>query len=84
MSSPLFPRTELRLPGGTVTIVAPDASRRAPYIRSAAINGRACSRPWLRFSRISHGATMHVELQAAPTRWGSQPDQAPPSYPAGR
>lgn len=84
MSSPLFPRAELRLPRGTVTIVAPDASRRAQYIRSVAINGHAYSRPWLRFRRISPGATVHVELQATPTRWGSQPDQAPPSYPAGR
>jgi predicted alpha-1,2-mannosidase len=80
LGSPLFPRVTVRLPRGTLRIEAPRAAPARPYVRSLALDGRAWKRPWLRYGRLSGGATLRYGLGAKPTAWGSAARLAPPSY----
>ncbi len=84
LGSPLFPRTDLRLPGGVVSITARGAAPRAPYVQRLALGGRTWNRPWLRLADIARGAHLSFVLGPAPNRgWGSRPSARPPSYGPG-
>ena len=80
IGSPMFERTSLHLPGGTVRIDAPGASPSRPYVRDLMIDGRAHQAPWLRFRDLSDGAAMKFRTAADPQDWGSERRAAPPSF----
>jgi predicted alpha-1,2-mannosidase len=83
LASPLFRKTEIHLPGGTVTISAPNARSGRPYLRSLTINAAPVNRPWIRFSDIAAGATLTYDLAPTPDlAWGSANGDAPPSFAA--
>ena len=85
VGSPLFPKTVLHLPGGTVTIIGRGAAKDAPYVQDLMVNGQAWNKPWLRYSDISHGGSLVYDLSAtANTNWGAAPANAPPSYEDGK
>ena len=85
LGSPLFPKAVVHLPGGDVTITGNGAAKDAPYVQSLMVNGQAWSKPWIRYSDISHGGTLVYDLGTAPnTSWGSNPSDAPPSYADGK
>ncbi len=81
LSSPLFKRASLRLPGGTLTIAGKGASRRTRFIRTASLDGRPQTAPWISFCALRDGATLRLRLAAKPNPgWGSGPGERPPSF----
>lgn len=81
LGSPLFPKTILHLRQGDVVIEANEAATDAPYVQSLIINGQPWNKPWIRFSDISHGATLTYTLGKTPNEnWGSSLNDIPPSY----
>ncbi len=85
LGSPLFPKTVIHLPGGDVAIIGNGAAKDAPYVQSLTMDGRAITKPWIRFAGISYGGTLVYNLDTAPnTSWGSAPQDAPPSFNGGK
>jgi predicted alpha-1,2-mannosidase len=80
LGSPLFPRVTVRLPHGTLRIVAPRAAPGRPYVRALELHGRTWKRPWLRYRQLAGGATLRFALGGRATSWGSGAGLAPPSY----
>ena len=84
IGSPLFPKAIVHLQTGDITITANGAGKNSPYVQSLTVDGKACNKPWLRFSDINHNGTMDYDLGASPnTSWGSNASDAPPSYAGG-
>jgi predicted alpha-1,2-mannosidase len=82
--SPMFPKAVLHLPDGDVTIIGRGAAPDAPYVQDLKVNGHSWNMPWLRYSNISHGATLAFDLgDTANTHWGGNLVDAPPSYSGG-
>jgi predicted alpha-1,2-mannosidase len=82
LGSPLFPKAVVHRAGGDVTIEAPDADRENLYVRALTLDGRPWRNPWLPASFAQHGGTLRFALGAQPDRhWGSDPADAPPSFP---
>jgi len=81
IGSPLFQKAVLRLPAGDVTIEAPSAARKRPYVHGLTLNGVPHDRPWLTFAELT-GGQLHFSLDRNPDQaWGSNPADAPPSFP---
>jgi predicted alpha-1,2-mannosidase len=83
LASPIFPRIVIRPAGGTtITITAPQAGADMPYVRGLSVDGRATTRPWLPEAFVAEGGRLEYELSAEPdTKWGTAPEDAPPSFP---
>ena len=80
ISSPLFPRATIRLPGGSFTITAPGASLLGKYVQSASLNGRPVERTWFTHDAITPGGNLELRMGGIPNeRWGVGPDAVPPS-----
>jgi putative alpha-1,2-mannosidase len=84
LAGPVFSKVVIHLhepyAGKTFTIKAAGAATDAPYIQSAALNGRAHSQNWISFHDIAAGGALHFVLGAKPNlAWGSAPGDAPPS-----
>jgi predicted alpha-1,2-mannosidase len=85
LGSPLFPKTVLHLPNGTVTILGKGAAKDAPFVQSLKVNGQIWNKPWIRYSDISRGGTLDYGLGSATnTSWGGNLADAPPSYDGGK
>ncbi|HVU35131.1 MAG TPA: GH92 family glycosyl hydrolase [Opitutaceae bacterium] len=81
LGSPLFPEAIVHLAGGDLVIRGDGAGAGAPYVQRLKIDGREWSKPWLRFSTLSQGATIEYRLGPTPrTDWGADANDAPPSY----
>lgn len=83
IGSPLFKQARVRLPGGgTLTVNAPQNSPENVYVQSLRLNGKPWRKTWLPHAAIAKGATLDFEMGPTPSRWGSAPDDAPPSLTA--
>ncbi len=81
IGSPLFQKAVIHLPSGNVTIIGNGAAKDAPYVQKLEVNGKSWSKPWIRFTDLSHGSTIKYELGSKPNKnWGIAPQDAPPSY----
>jgi predicted alpha-1,2-mannosidase len=81
IGSPLFESATLRLGGGReLRIRAPKAAPARPYVAGLELGGSTHKSPWLRFRKLRGGGTLDFALAAEPTRWGSAPKLAPPSF----
>jgi predicted alpha-1,2-mannosidase len=81
LASPGFPLIVIHPGhGGTITIRAPGASPGRYFVRSLRVNGRASQRLFVPWSALAHGGSMRWSLTSRPTRWGTGPGNAPPSY----
>ncbi len=81
LGSPLFPKAVLHLKEGDVTIEGVGAAGDSPYVQSLSVNGRPWTKPWIRFSDISHGGHLIYKLGPRPNKnWGTAREAAPPSY----
>lgn len=85
LNSPMFPDATIHLGNGkTIRIEAENAGAANPYIQSLTVNGQAFQHTWLDDDTWSHGATLRFKLGPTPNKqWGSQPQDAPPSFPDG-
>src|SRR5690625_1896842 len=82
LGSPLFPHAVVHRPGGDVVIDAPGASSRKLYVQALTLSGKPRTKPWLLAAFAQHGGTLHFTLGARPDKqWGSDPADAPPSFP---
>ncbi|MGN6728731.1 MAG: GH92 family glycosyl hydrolase [Rhodanobacteraceae bacterium] len=82
LGSPLFPKAVIHRKGGDVVIEAPDANDANLYVQSLTLDGKAHDKPWLPSSFAGHGGHLRFTLGAQPdTHWGSDPSNAPPSFP---
>jgi predicted alpha-1,2-mannosidase len=75
IGSPLFPRATLNLENGRQFVVrAPNAAPAAPYIQSAALNGRPYSKPFLDCADILAGGELVLVMGEKPNPgWGAGP-----------
>jgi len=85
LGSPLFPFIRIERPAGNhITIRAPDADADMPFVHRLRVNGEPWSRPWLPEGFVEEGGELSFTLASAPdVRWGSRPEDAPPSFPPG-
>jgi predicted alpha-1,2-mannosidase len=82
LGSPLFPKAVIHRKGGDVVIEAPDVNDANLYVQSLTLDGKPLDKPWLPASFAGHGGHLRFTLGAQPdTHWGSDPDDAPPSFP---
>lgn len=79
--SPLFPKAVIHLKNGRLTIEGHGGFVDAPYIQSLKVDGKIWEKPWVEFSKISHGGTLSFKLGTKPDKeWGGSPKNLPPSY----
>ena len=85
IGSPIFAKTRIRMGNGKeFAIIADHVSTQNKYIQSATLNGRPLDKPWFRHSDIANGGTLTLEMGPAPNfKWGSAPEDAPPSMSTG-
>jgi predicted alpha-1,2-mannosidase len=78
VGSPTFPHAVLDLGGGKTLIVdAPAAGPDAIYVKSVTLNGTALDKPSFRHADIAAGGTLHFEMSATPTGWGTAGPDVP-------
>jgi predicted alpha-1,2-mannosidase len=84
IGSPIFSKSVIRMGNGKLfTVIAHDVSARNKYIESAQLSGRPLERPWFRHSDIASGGTLVLQMSDKPNlKWGSAPEDAPPSMSA--
>ncbi len=83
LSTPAFARAEIRLGGGRrLTLVAPGAGRKRPYVSSVTLDGVPLERSWVRAGELGADSQLRYELSSTPTSWatGGAP---PPDFAAG-
>ncbi|WP_232323612.1 GH92 family glycosyl hydrolase [Catenuloplanes japonicus] len=80
LTSPLFPRAEIRLPTGrTLAVTAPAASASNLYIQAVTVDGRASTKTFIPARMVERGGTVAFTLAATPnTVWGTSPSDVPP------
>lgn len=81
IGSPIFKEVHLKLRKGTLTILAPNASRENCYVQSLTLNGKPYDRNWFAHDDIFSGDnTLRFEMGPQPnTSWGSAPNARPKS-----
>lgn len=79
IGSPLFQRLQLKHNHGTLTILAPEASRENCYIQSVLLNGKPYSRSWITHSDLfSANAVLEFHMGSQPNPvWGSSATDVP-------
>ena len=66
--------------GKVFRIMANHVSAQNKYIQSARLNGRIWTKPWFAHADIANGGTLELEMGDRPNlRWGSRPEDSPPS-----
>jgi predicted alpha-1,2-mannosidase len=81
LGSPLFPRAVIDVDGHQVTIGAPKASDKTPFVRGLTINRHVVRRPWITYSTLAKGADLTYRLAAHPSRgWAASTNATPPSF----
>jgi len=81
IGSPLFDEAIVHLGNGKDLIIqAKNNSEKNLYIQSAKLNGRAWNKPWFSHADIANGGTFVFQMGSKPNlKWGSAPEDAPPS-----
>ena len=85
ISSPLFEKVTIHLDekyykGGKFVIEAKNVSNENRYIQSAKLNGKKLSKPWFYHSELVNGGELELIMGKKPNyKWGSRPQDAPPS-----
>jgi predicted alpha-1,2-mannosidase len=64
LGTPIFPKTTLTLPGGTLTITAPDTSAKNMIPKSYTFNGAPLTKPRLEHAELSKGGALNFVLSS--------------------
>lgn len=68
---PVFDEVAISLPENKVfTIIARNNSKRAKYIKSVTLNGKALDTPFFNHSDLADGGSMIITMSETPTKWG--------------
>jgi predicted alpha-1,2-mannosidase len=67
--APLFPKAEVKVPGGTLTIVADGLSESNKYIHKVTFNGKTLNQGWISWDEINQGGTLVYEMGSEAARW---------------
>jgi predicted alpha-1,2-mannosidase len=79
--SPLFDEAEMDLGGGkTLRIRANNNGPDKPYIQSVRWNGQNWTKNWISHADLVKGGKLVFEMGAQPSKFGSAPQDRPPSY----
>ncbi|HEX7339657.1 MAG TPA: GH92 family glycosyl hydrolase [Rhodanobacteraceae bacterium] len=86
LGSPIFNDIKMHMGNGkTFEIMAKHNSVRNMYIQSATLDGKPWNKPWFSQSDIAQGGKLVLTMGPSPNKkWGSAPDDAPPSMSAPR
>ncbi len=81
IGSPLFGKASIKLGNGkTFVVEAVNNSSENKYIQSATLNGKPLNKTWISQQDINNGGTLVFQMGAEPNKkWGSKPEDAPPS-----
>jgi predicted alpha-1,2-mannosidase len=72
VASPVFPRTTIALGDRRrLVIEAPGAGPARPYVRALRLGRSPVKGPWVPWSALAGGATLHFALGARPSGWGA-------------
>jgi predicted alpha-1,2-mannosidase len=84
IGSPLFGKTTIHLDNNkTFVIQTKNNSKTNKYIQSASLNGKPISKTWLTHDEVTKGGILLFEMGPEPNKkWGSKPEDAPPSMTA--
>lgn len=64
LGTPIFPKTTLELPGGTLTIIAKETSAKNMIPKSLSWNGAPLSKPRIEHADLAQGGTLNLVLSA--------------------
>ena len=53
------------------------------YVQSATLNGQPMDRPWIKHEELISGGNLSLIMGSAPSSWGSDPSNRPPSTSRG-
>ena len=67
--APLFEKAEVKVPGGTFTIIADGLSDEHPYIQGVKLNGQPYDKGYIEYGDIVAGGELRFEMGAEPARW---------------
>ena len=67
--TPLFDRADIKVKGGTFTVIAHGNGDSARYINRVRLNGDIYVRPYIDFKDIEAGGTLEFEMGEAPALW---------------
>lgn len=62
LGSPIFPRAEIKVPGGTFTVIAEGVSPENSHIGSASLNGAPYTLPYISHADIMAGGTLTLHM----------------------
>jgi putative alpha-1,2-mannosidase len=81
IGSPLFDQVKIKLSNGnTFEIEAVNNSAENKYIQSAQLNGLRWDKPWFSQEDIANGGKLVLVMgHKANKKWGSAPENVPPS-----
>jgi putative alpha-1,2-mannosidase len=85
IGSPIFNKVIIHLdpayyPGKTFIIEANNVSDNNRYIQSAVLNDKKLTKPWFYHSELVNGGKLTLTMgDKANMKWGSAPEDAPPS-----
>ena len=78
LHGPLFPSILIDRPAGDIQINS--SGTPGQYVQSLSVNGSSTQRTWLRYGDIAGGATLSYTMGSAPSSWGTNPSDVPPSF----
>ena len=72
LTAPVFQKSTIRFGEAEefLTIIAPAASSRNVYIRSAKLNGQPLMRAWIKHKELKNGAVIELDLSEEENPWG--------------
>lgn len=81
IGSPFFEKVTMELGNGKqFKIIAKNYGKENKYIQSARLNGKEWTKPWFSHDDIKEGGTLELVMgNKANRKWGSAPEDAPPS-----
>lgn len=85
IGSPLFEKVTIQLDpkyykGKTFTIIAKGTSETNRYVQSAQLDGKPLNKAWFYHADLVDGGSLILQMGPKPNmKWGSKPEDAPPS-----
>lgn len=83
IGSPRFTKAVVHRAQGNLTVNAPGNSAQNIYVQSLSVNGKAQSKSSVQTSQLAGTATLDFTMGAAPSSFGSAPQDAPTSLTTG-